>query len=174
MTEDDPAATIDLLANDADVDGGPMAIESVTEPAHGTVAIAGPSPELTYQPDPDYCNDTGADTPDGFSYTLNGGATAQVAVTVACLDDPPTAGDDAATVTEDDPAATIDLLANDADVDGGPMAIESVTEPAHGTVAIAGPSPELTYQPDPDYCNDTGADTPDGFSYTLNGGATAR
>ena len=59
-----------MLANDTDTDGGPKAIASTTEPAHGEVAVSAPGDSLTYRPDPDYC---GADS---FTYTLNGGSTA--------------------------------------------------------------------------------------------------
>ena len=51
-------------------------------------------------------------------------------VTVTCVDDPPVAVDDAATVTEDSAATAINVLANDTDVDGGPKSIASVTQPA--------------------------------------------
>jgi hypothetical protein len=40
-----------------------------------------------------------------------------LSVTVTCVDDAPAAVDDAATLTEDDPAAAIDVLANDSDVE---------------------------------------------------------
>ena len=51
---------------------------------------------------------------------------------------PAAAVDDAATVAEDAAATAIDVLANDTDVDGGPIAIASVTQPANGTVVITG------------------------------------
>ena len=44
--------------------------------------------------------------------------------------------DDTATVAEDDPATTINVLANDTDIDGGPMTVDSVTQPVNGTVVI--------------------------------------
>jgi hypothetical protein len=166
VVEDSGATTIDVLANDTDIDGGPKAIESVTDPANGTVAITNGGAELTYQPDLDFCRAT----PDPFAYTLTpGGSTATVSITVTCEDDRPTAVDDTATVFEDSEATAIDVLANDTDVDGGPKAIESVTDPANGTAAITGDGTGLTYQPDPDFCGET----PDTFNYTLNGGDSA-
>ena len=90
-----------MLANDTDVDGGPMTIDSVTQPANGTVVITGGGTGLTYEPDPNYCNDPPGTTPDTFTYTLNGGSTATVSVTVTCVDDAPVAVDDSATVAED-------------------------------------------------------------------------
>ena len=60
-------------------------------------------------------------------------------------DIPPTAVDDTKTVAEDSGATAIDVLANDTNPDGGPKTIASVTQPAHGTVAVAGPTTVLTY-----------------------------
>ena len=168
VTEDSGATSIDVLANDTNPDGGPMTIDSVTQPANGTVAITGGGTGLTYRPNPNYCND-GSPT-DDFTYTLNGGSTATVAVTVTCVDDNPTAVNDTPTVAEDSGATSLDVLGNDTDIDGGPKTITSVTQPAHGTVAITGGGTGLTYTPNPNYCND-GHPT-DNFTYTLNGGST--
>ena len=170
VAEDSSATQINVLANDTDVDGGDKTIASVTQPAHGTVAVAPDNLSLTYTPNPNYCND-GSPT-DDFTYTLNGGSTATVAVTVTCaVDNPPVAVDDTKTVAEDSGATAIDVLANDTDPDGGPKTIASVTQPAHGTVAITGGGSGLTYQPNPNYCN--GGSPTDDFTYTLNGGSTA-
>jgi Bacterial cadherin-like domain/Bacterial Ig domain/RTX calcium-binding nonapeptide repeat (4 copies) len=181
VDQDSAATAIDVLATDTDIDGGPMAITSASDPANGTVVLTGGLPGahtgLTYQPDPNYCNDPPGTTPDTFTYALNGGSTATVSVKVTCPDVAPTAVDDSPTVAEDSAATAIDVLANDTDPDGGPMVIESVSDPANGTVVLTGGSPGahtgLTYQPDPDYCNDPPGTTPDTFTYTLNGGSTA-
>ena len=180
VTEDAAATAVDVLANDTNPDGqGPMVINSATDPANGTVVLTGPAGArtgLTYAPDPNYCNDPGAPGPDTFSYTLNGGDTATVSVTVTCVDDAPVAVDDAATVVEDAAATAVPVLGNDTDVDGGPLTISSATDPADGTVVLTGPvgaRTGLTYAPDSNYCNDPGAPGPDTFSYTVNGGDTA-
>src|SRR5512134_1747490 len=110
---------------------------------------------------------------DNFTYTLNGGSTANVRVTVTCADDAPVAVDDTATVAEDSAASPIDVLANDTDPDGGPKTIASVTQPDNGTVTVAGDNQSLSYTPDPNYCNNPGAAPTDDFTYTLNGGSTA-
>ena len=108
---------------------------SATQPANGTVVIAADGADLTYEPDPNYCNTQTGGSPDTFTYTLTpGGSTATVSVTVTCVDDPPTAVNDTATVVEDDPATTIDVLANDLDIDDGPITIDQVTQPTNGTV----------------------------------------
>ena len=70
-------------------------------------------------------------------------------VVVTAIDDSPVAVGDAATVTEADPAAPIDVLANDTDVDGGPKTITAVTQPADGTASFT--SDEVTFAPDGGY-----------------------
>jgi len=175
VTEDDPAAAIDVLANDTDVDAGPAkSIESVTQPANGTVVITGGGTGLTYAPNANYCNQPPGTAADTFSYKLKGGSTATVSVTVTCVDDNPTAVNDTKTVTEDDPATAVDVLGNDTDIDAGPKSITSVTQPANGTVVITGGGTGLTYQPNANYCNAPPGTTPDTFTYTLTpGGSTA-
>ena len=177
VAEDSSATAIDVLANDDNDDGGPMSVGSVTQPADGAVVITGGGAGLTYQPDANYCNDPPGSSPDTFTYTVNGGSTATVSVTVTCVDDPPTAVDDDATVAQDSTATAIDVLANDLNADGGPMAIASASDPAKGTVMLTGGTlgahTGLTYQPDAGYCNDPPGTTPDTFAYTLNGGSTA-
>ncbi|MFO1422530.1 MAG: Ig-like domain-containing protein [Candidatus Competibacteraceae bacterium] len=173
VAEDAPATAIDVLANDTDPDGGPKTIASVTQPANGTVVITGGGTGLTYQPNPNYCNNPPGTTLDTFTYTLTpGGSTANVTVTVTCVDDSPTAVNDTDTVAEDAPATAIDVLANDTDPDGGPKSIASVTQPANGAVVITGGGTGLTYQPNPNYCNAPPGTTLDTFTYTLTPGGS--
>ena len=169
VAEDSPASAIAVLANDTDTDGGPKSVASVTQPANGTVVITGGGSGLTYQPNANYCNSQAGGAPDTFTYMLNGGDSATVSVTVTCVDDPPTAVNDAATVVEDSAAGAVAVLANDLNADGGPITIASASDPANGTVAVTGGGTGLTYQPDANYCSAT----PDVFTYTLNGGSTA-
>jgi hypothetical protein len=175
VVEDDPATTIDVLANDTDVDVGPIAVGSVTQPANGEVVITNGGADLSYLPDPNYCNDPPATTPDTFTYTLAPGtSTATVGVTVTCVVDDPTAVADSATIAEDSAATAIDVLANDSDFDGAGIAIDTVTQPANGTVVITGGGSGLTHQPDPNYCNSPPGTTLDTFAYTITpGGSTA-
>jgi hypothetical protein len=84
-TEEDTAVDIDVLVNDLDPDGGTLAIDDVTQGAHGSVAIDGAS--VTYTPEADWFGD------DSFTYTVSDGQggtdTASVTVTVTSLNDPP-------------------------------------------------------------------------------------
>ena len=174
VNEDASATTINVLANDINADGGPMTIESVTQPANGTVAITNAGADLTYTPNANYCNDPPGTTPDNFTYTVSpGGSTATVSVTVTCLDDHPVAVADAATVLENAGATGINVLANDTDVDGGPKSITSVTQPANGSVLITGGGSGLTYQPNASYCNNPPGTALDTFTYTLAPGGSS-
>src|SRR4028118_1037210 len=128
------APAINVLANDTDIDGGPKTIASVTQPDNGTVVKAADGSELSYTPDANYCNSNASGDPDSFTYTLNGGSTATVSVTVTCVDDAPDAANDTKVVLEDAAATAINVLGNDTDIDGGPKTIASVTQPDNGTV----------------------------------------
>jgi cysteine-rich repeat protein len=165
--DEDTSATLDVVANDSDVDGDTLAVTSVTQPAHGTAAITGLH-QVSYTPAPNY---NGADS---FRYTIDDGhggqATAQVAVTVNPVNDPPVAVNDTATLDEDT-AATVDVAANDSDVDGDALTVTAVTQPAHGTAAVVD-AHHVGYTPAANY-NGT-----DSFRYTIidghGGQATAQ
>ncbi len=154
-----------VLANDTDADSNPLTAVLDTGPSNGVLGLNSDG-SFTYTPNADFC---GADS---FTYHANDGTVdshiATVDMDVVCVDDPPVASDNTATVTEDDPATLIDVLTNDNDVDGGPKSIASVTQPANGTVVNNGT--DLTYQPNADYCND-GSPTDD-FTYTLTPGSS--
>ncbi|HEX3476903.1 MAG TPA: Ig-like domain-containing protein [Kofleriaceae bacterium] len=165
--DEDTSATLDVVANDSDVDGDTLAVASVTQPAHGSAAITGLH-QVSYTPAANY---NGSDS---FSYTIDDGhggqATAQVAVTVNPVNDPPVAADDAAALDEDT-AATVDVVANDSDVDGDALTVIAVTQPAHGAAAVVDEH-HVRYTPAADY---NGSDS---FGYTIidghGGQATAQ
>ena len=156
---EDGSVTIDVAANDSDVDGDPLSLVSVTAPAHGSATIAD-AHHVTYTPAADY---HGADT---FSYTIedSSGASgsAAVSITVTSVNDAPIASADAATLAEDG-SATIDVVANDTDVDGDTLTITAITLPAHGLALIAD-GHHVSYTPAPDY---HGADA---ITYTISDG----
>ena len=155
--------------NDTDADDDTLTVTSVSNPAGGSVNLG--SGTITFTPTPGLCG-VGEG---GFDYVVsdgNGGQdTGRVTVDITCVDDPPTAEDDTATLAEDSDASALDVLTNDTDPDGGPKTIESVTPPGNGIVLITGGGTGVTYEPAPDYCNDGFAT--DDFTYTLNGGSSA-
>ena len=162
-----------MLANDTDTDGGPKTVQSVTQPANGTVVITGGGSGLTYAPNANYCNSPPGTTPDTFTYTLNGGDTATVSVTVTCSDDAPVAVNDSATVAEDSGASPVDVLANDTDVDGGPKSVQSITQPANGSAVITGGGTGVSYTPNANFCNQPPGTRPTRSPTPSNGGSTA-
>ncbi len=158
VTAENTPVTVDVLANDSDVDGDVLSVIAVTPPLHG-VAVINPDDTVAYTPAPGY---SGSDT---FGYTVSDGQggtdSAIVTITVTSVNDNPVANDDAATTLEDAPV-TIDVLANDSDADGDIFTISSVTQPAHGAVVNNGGN--VTYQPDANYYGT------DSFSYTISDG----
>ncbi|WP_419192642.1 Ig-like domain-containing protein [Kolteria novifilia] len=158
-TAEDAPTTIVVLTNDTDVDGDTLSIDGFTQPANGSVVL-NPDGTFSYTPDPDFHGT------DSFTYTVtdgNGGtSTATVSLTVDPINDTPVANDDAATTNEDTPT-TIAVLANDTDVDGDPLSVDSFTQPASGSVVL-NPDGTFSYTPDPDFHGT------DSFTYTVTDG----
>ena len=157
VLEDSGANTIDVLANDSDVEGDPLTVSAVTQPAHGSVTTDGAT--VSYTPNLNYC---GADS---FTYTVsdgNGGTdTATVSITVTCVNDAPEADDDSYSATEDTTLtvnAANGVLANDSDVENNPLTAVLVDDVSHGTLALAA-NGSFTYEPDANYCGTTPSPT---------------
>ncbi|UOA27497.1 Hint domain-containing protein [Pseudosulfitobacter sp. DSM 107133] len=132
-TEEDTAVTVDVLANDTDGDGDTLTITSATVPAaQGTVEIVGN--QLVFTPAENFNGD--ATLTYVVSDGMGGEDTGEAVVTVTPVNDDPVAMDDTAT-TDEDTSVTIDVLANDSDVDGDTLTVTSATVPAaQGTVEV--------------------------------------
>ncbi len=157
VTSEDTPAVVAVLANDTDVDGDALTVSAVTQGANGTAATNGTT--VTFTP---AANWSGVST---FTYTARdaGGVerTANVTITVNPVNDPPVAGPDTGATVEGTPV-TLSVLANDADIDGGALAVAAVTQGAGGTAATNGVT--VTYTPG---ANFTGSDT---FTYSVSDG----
>ncbi|HVR67840.1 MAG TPA: tandem-95 repeat protein, partial [Verrucomicrobiae bacterium] len=157
VTNEDTPVTINVLANDGDVDGDTLAVTGASA-LHGTVTING-NGSLTYTPSTNYHG------PDTVTYTINDGhggtATATVAVTVNSVNDLPVAGKDAVSIDEDN-GVTFGVLGNDSDVDGDTLAVTGATA-GHGQIVVNSDN-TLTYMPDANY---NGTDT---VTYTISDG----
>jgi hypothetical protein len=144
--DEDAAVTFDVRGNDSDIDGDTLSVIAVSDPSSGAATI-NPDGTITYTPDGDFYGG------DSFSYTIsdgNGGtATANVAVTVNPVDDPPTANDDSAD-TLPNVAVSIAVLANDTHADGDSLDVATVSDPAGGAAAIELDG-TITYTPDPGF-----------------------
>jgi hypothetical protein len=131
-TDEDGTVVIDVLDNDADVDGSALSAELGSLPAHGTVT-AGPAGTFDYAPAGDW---HGVDT---FTYEviddMGARATATVTVAVEAVNDAPIARDDAAAATAGSMIIIL-VLANDTDVDGDTLQVTTVDGPDHGTALV--------------------------------------
>ncbi|MEL6983455.1 MAG: Ig-like domain-containing protein, partial [Actinomycetota bacterium] len=149
------SAEFAVLANDADVDGDPIAILSIEGVEGGTAVSNGET--VTFVPDVRYVG------PAGLTYTVTDGeltASARVDITVREISDRPALVDDAVSGIEDH-SITIDVLAND---DASPAqfdlaTVSALTQPDNGTLTWDGAT--FSYQPDPDWSGQ------DGFAYAV-------
>jgi hypothetical protein len=156
QTAEDTALQIAVLANDSDIDGNllPGSVAVTTEPAHGAVAVNLATGAITYTPNLHY------NGPDSFTYSVTDDGTpapgltteGTVDITVTAVNDAPFTTNDSGTTLEDVPL-TIDVLANDSDVDGNlvPASVVVTSGPANGAVTIDSATGAITYTPDADY-----------------------
>lgn len=161
-TAEDRAITINVLANDNDADGDAVIATSVTGASNGTTVLNSDG-SVSYSP---RLNFHGADS---FSYSISdgrgGAATGQVSVTVVAVNDAPVANTDSAT-TAKNRSVTIDVVANDSDVDGDALRIISVGRPQRGSASIT-PDNKIRFSPRPGF---RGTDS---FEYTIEDGQGA-
>ncbi|MEL6565145.1 MAG: Ig-like domain-containing protein, partial [Pseudomonadota bacterium] len=152
-TDEDVAITVDLLANDTDVDGDDLEVTDATlaDPSTGTLDDNGDG-TVTFTPAPNF------NGPVVINYTIsdgNGGTDSAIhTINVAPQGDAPVTVDDTAETDEDTPV-TIDPLANDSDPDGDPLEISGTPTAENGTVTV-NPDGTIEYTPDPDF---NGTDT---------------
>lgn len=160
---EEQSVDITVLGNDVDPDStlNSASVQVGTAPGNGSTSVDTGSGVVTYTPN---ANFAGTDT---FTYTVDdvhGGTSneATVTVTVNNVNDAPTANDDTANTPEDNPIS-IDVAADDTDIDEGdsvdPSTITITSAPANGSAELV--SGEVLYTPDTDY-NGT-----DQFSYTI-------
>ena len=171
--EDAGPITIDVLANDSDMDAGDTKTISAlgTTGLKGSAAIAADG-TITYTPFQSLrTGQVGSDT---FTYTVRdsagAAATASVTVTVTGANDGPVANADVVTLSEDAAATTISVLTNDTYLDiGDTKRVISVnTAGLLGSVSIATNGASVTYNPGSAFQYlTTGQSTFETFSYTM-------
>jgi hypothetical protein len=159
-TQEDQAVNIDVLANDSDPDGDPLAVVAISvQPMSGQATIE-PDNTITYTPNPNFNGS------DGFQYEIEDpdGETATGAVTVFItpVNDPPVANDDAATVAEDS-SVTVTVRTNDTDPENDALDVTAVTQGTNGAVVLNA-NDTVLYTP---AANFHGADS---FTYTVSDG----
>jgi VCBS repeat-containing protein len=167
-TAEDTAITIaasDLLANDSDVDSPILRVTAVGNAVGGSVSLS--NGQITFTPTTNYNGIA------SFDYEVvdgQGGIDVQtVTVDVAAVNDAPLTGADSFSTPQGEVLhiAIADLLANDSDPEGNPLAVTGVSHAAGGTVSIV--NGEVAFTPA------TGFSGAGSFLYTVsdgNGGVT--
>ena len=150
--------SINVLANDTDGDGDDLALLTIEDPENGVLRID--NNVVVYSPNSDFA---GVEV---LSYVVqdeNGDTDiGTLVISVSNSNDAPRVTDDTATVDEDG-SLTIDVLANDSDVEGSTLTIASVTAPSNGGSATI-LNGQIIYQP---LGNFNGTET---FTYTVSDG----
>ena len=151
-----------LLLNDIDEENDRLRVTEVGGAVNGAVTLDGLTIVYTHD---------GSETAEGsFTYVVSDGrldGDGVVRVTVAPVNDPPTAIPDRALVYEGDSVLleAEALLRNDTDPDSDSLRIEAVSDAVNGTVTLDGAT--ITYTHD-------GSETAEGsFTYTASDGAAS-
>jgi N,N-dimethylformamidase beta subunit-like protein/uncharacterized protein DUF4082/cadherin-like protein/Big-like domain-containing protein/purple acid phosphatase-like protein len=147
-----------VLGNDTDADGDPLTASLVSGPSKGILTF-NVNGSFTYAPN------SNVNGQDSFSYRANDGSAssqATVTLTIAAVNDAPSAVADSATTAKDTPIE-INVLSNDKDVEGATLSVDSFSQGANGSVAGSGSG--LRYTPNRGF---TGSDT---FTYKASDGA---
>lgn len=150
---EDTLVVVYPLLNDTDPQGAGLTLVSVATPPAGTVRVDGPA--VVYTPEPDW---NGSLTLLYTARSAGGESTGEISVTVHPVNDAPIANQDSATVASGE-VAVIDVLANDADVDGDDLVIGTVNSPTSGTVSVV--SGMIRYQSESAFAGT------DSFVYTV-------
>jgi VCBS repeat-containing protein len=179
ITGENSSITVDVLANDTDVDNGAvLTVTAASAPAgQGSASVV--ANQVVFNPGTDFDHlDTGETASVVVSYTItdeHGAASSStVTVTVNGANDAPVANADTASTTED-AGVSGNVLANDTDVDVETL---TVTNPgtyvgAYGTLTLASDG-SYTYAPNAAAQGlDDGETAQDVFSYTASDGTAS-
>ena len=156
-TDEDTEVLVDVRANDIDPDGDALQNPRITAPPGRGVARVRADGTVSYTPRE---NVNGTDI---FTYevcdVVGLCASATVVVSIAPVDDAPSAEDDNA-ATAVDTAVSVDVIANDVEPDGEALTIRlGDAAPANGTVALDGDN--VVYTPASGFVGR------DAFTYTV-------
>lgn len=154
-----PGATADLdvLTNDFDPDGDPLALVEIGAPTGGVARIT-PQGRIEFRPNPGFRGVARL----GYKIGDGAGGTAGGTLTVRVENRPPVPATDAARVVSGQ-AVVIPVLANDTDPDSDPLKTVSVSSAGHGVTTLL-PDGQVRYEPALGYRGD------DAFRYVVTDG----
>ena len=145
VSEDAATTSIDVIANDTSEEEDTLTLTLVNTSGIGTVSINLDGVSVDYTPSADF-NGT-----EVITYTVSDGtdtATGTLTVTVTPVNDAPVAIADTATVSEDTATTSIEVIANDTDVDSGDiLSLTSVSTSGTGIVSINSDGFSVDYTP---------------------------
>jgi len=155
---EDGTAGVTFVGSDADGDALTWSI--VNTPSHGSVS-GGSGASRIYTPSSDFNGN------DSFTFKANDGSadssTETISISIAAVNDPPTAGSGSLTATEDTPRV-INLQGSDPE--GSALTYTITSGPSHGTLTANATNPAYTYIPN---VNFNGNDV---FTYLANDGTS--
>ncbi|MGZ3181869.1 MAG: Ig-like domain-containing protein [Telluria sp.] len=158
-----------VLANDTDKNGDTLSVSLVTGASHGMLTLHADGSF-------DYLANANYNGADSFTYQAQDGfggvsSTVTVNLDIAAVNDAPVALAESASVAED-AAVTIDVLANDTDVDGDALAVVLAGAKSALGASISVVNGKVVYVADADSFDllATGASVQDSFTYQADDG----
>ena len=150
VNEDSGLTPINVVGNDTDPENNALTlINPITYTGTGTVAINVDNKSVNYTPADDF---NGKET---ITYTVSDGEnsdTGTLTVTVSELNDLPLAVNDVYAVVKNSGSNSIDVIANDTDVDGDPLKLlSSLTYTGTGTATANADEKSVDYSPATDF-----------------------
>ena len=162
LLEDSVLTSIDVISNDTDVDIiDTLTLISATTNGSGTIAINADRLSINYTPVADF---NGTET---ITYTVSDGTDTSIgilSIIVIPVNDSPIAVDDTYNVIENNTLISIDIIANDTDVDGDYLTLMTVITDGTGTVAVNTDGVSVDYLPAENF---NGTET---INYTVSDG----
>jgi hypothetical protein len=145
IDEDAAMTSTDVVNNDTDIDGDTLSLTLVSTDGTGSVAINTNGLSVDYIP---AANFNGTET---ITYTVSDGTdtddTGKLTVTVSSVNDAPIAISDVSEIERDSPLSSINVIANDTDVEGDVLSLTAVSTDGSGTVVINSDALSVDYTP---------------------------
>ena len=141
--------TVDVIANDTDIENDVLSLVAVSTAGTGTVSVNADNLSIDYKPENNFYGE------EIITYTVSDGNLSDekgiLTVTVIPDNDAPIAVADQATVDEDSGLTSINVIANDTDIDNDKLVLLSVSTSGYGEVSINTDSLSVDYTPAIDY-----------------------